>query len=301
MTEIRPRRSFYMPGSNARALEKAQTLPADVLILDLEDAVAPSAKAMARDQVVAAVVAQAFGRREVVVRINGLASEWGRDDLVAVAAAGPDAILLPKIADRDDIAIAQDLAETAGAPAATRLWAMMELPVAVLNPLAIARAGEESGSRLAAFVMGTNDLAKDTGMRLVAGRAPMLGWLDNSVAAARAMGLVVIDGVHNDFRDDVGLEAECEQGRDLGMDGKTLIHPNQLAICNRIFSPNPDEVPAARRVIAAFAVPENLDKAAIEIDGRMVELLHAEIAQRMVALADAIEALDVSETLANNH
>jgi len=291
--KTRTRRSaLYMPGSNARALEKARTLPADVLILDLEDAVAPVAKATARNQVAAAVADRAFGLREVVVRINGLDSEWGRDDLVAIAAAGPDAILVPKVASAEAVAVVQDLAEAAGAPALTRLWAMMELPVAVLDPLAIARAAEELGSRLAAFVMGTNDLAKETGMRLVAGRAPMLGWLANCVAAARTMNLVILDGVHNDFRDDAGLAAECEQGRDLGMDGKTLIHPSQLVTCNKVFSPSANEVDAAHRVIEAFARPENRGLAAIEVDGRMVELLHAEIAQRTVAMAEAIVAVE---------
>ena len=292
MIDIRPRRSvLYMPGSNARALEKARTLPADVLILDLEDAVAPAVKAAARSQVAAAVADRAFGLREVVVRINALDSDWGRDDLVAIAPAGPDAILVPKVSSADMIAIVQDLAEAAGAPAAMRLWAMMELPVAVLDPLAIARAAEATDSRLAALVMGTNDLAKETGMRLVAGRAPMLGWLANCVAAARAARLAILDGAYNDFRDDEGLAAECEQGRDLGMDGKTLIHPNQLATCNRVFSPSADEVETARRVIEAFAKPENRGLAAIEVDGRMVELLHAEIAQRTLAMAAAIGAL----------
>ncbi|MDA0262416.1 MAG: CoA ester lyase [Proteobacteria bacterium] len=293
MTAIRPRRSaLYMPGSNARALEKAKALPADVVILDLEDAVAPAAKNAARDQVAAAVGLRAFGPREVVVRINGLASEWGRADLLAIAAVGPDAILLPKVASADDVAVVQDLAEAAGIPDATRLWAMMELPIAVLDPLAIARAAEAAGSRLTAFVMGTNDLAKETGMRQVAGRAPMLGWLADCVAAARAVGLIIFDGVHNDFRDDAGLEAACEQGRDLGMDGKTLIHPGQLAICNRVFSPSATEVEDARRLIEAFAAPENAGKAAIAFNGGMAELLHAEIAQRTVALADAIAARD---------
>ena len=289
MTHPIPRRSvLYMPGSNPRALEKARTLAADVLILDLEDAVAPSAKSEARNRVVAAVEAQAFGPREVVVRINSLASEWGRADMLAVATAAPDAMLIPKVASVDDVAVVQDLVDAANTHSSMRLWAMMELPVAVLDPLAIARESEQHGSRFAAMVIGANDLAKETGMRQVPGRAPMLGWLADCVAAARVTGMAIIDGVYNDFRDDAGLTAECEQGRDLGMDGKTLIHPNQLAVCNRVFSPDSSEVEAARHLIQAFESPDNLDKAAIELDGRMVERLHAEIAQRTVALADAI-------------
>ena len=188
----------------------------------------------------------------------------------------------------------EDLLEAAGAPATTGLWAMMELSSAVLDPMKIASAAGVGAGRLAALVMGTNDLAKETGMRLVPGRAPMLGWLADCVAAARAAGLAILDGVHNDFRDDQGLAAECQQGRDFGMDGKTLIHPDQLAICNRVFSPSTEEVAAARRVIDAFERPENRGKAAIDVDGRMVELLHAEIASKIVSLAAAIAERDAA-------
>lgn len=289
---IRPRRSvLYMPGSNARALEKAPTLPADALILDLEDAVAPDAKDVARRQVAEAVAARGFGPREVVVRINALATRWGEEDLAAAAAAGPDAVLVPKVEDAEGVfEIGRRLARL-GAPATTAIWVMIETPRAVLDPLSIAAAREEeAGRRLACFVMGTNDLAKETRARLVPGRAPMLGWLANSVAAARALGLDVVDGVYNGLDDAAGFEAECVQGRDLGMDGKTLIHPSQIEPANRAFAPSEAEVAQARTLVAAFDAPENASKGALAIDGRMVERLHAEIARRTVALAEAITA-----------
>jgi citrate lyase subunit beta/citryl-CoA lyase len=289
---IRPRRSvLYMPGSNARALEKAKSLPADALILDLEDAVAPDAKELARRQVAEAVAARGFGPREVVVRINALASPWGEDDLAAAAAAAPDAILVPKVDDADGVfEIGRRLARLGAAPA-TQIWVMIETPRAVLDPLGIAAAKEEdAGRRLGCFVMGTNDLAKETRARIVPGRAPMLGWLAATVAAARAYGLDVVDGVYNALDDAAGLAAECAQGRDLGMDGKTLIHPNQIETANRLFAPDEAEVAAAAKIVAAFEAPENRAKGAISLDGRMVERLHADIARRTVALAEAIAA-----------
>jgi len=289
---IRPRRSvLYMPGSNARALEKARSLPADAVILDLEDAVAPDAKDLARRQVVEAVSAGGFGDREVVVRVNALAGPWGEDDLAAVAPVGPDAILVPKVDEAEGVfEVARRLGRL-GAPAHTQIWVMIETPRAVLDPYAIAAAKDEDlGRRLASFVMGTNDLAKETRARLVPGRAPMLGWLANSVAGARAFGLDIVDGVYNALDDAAGLEAECAQGRDLGMDGKTLIHPNQIEAANRVFAPGEAEVAAARAIVAAFEAPENRAKGAIAIGGRMVERLHADIAARTVALAEAIAA-----------
>jgi citrate lyase subunit beta / citryl-CoA lyase len=290
-TTVRPRRSvLYMPGSNARALEKARSLDADALILDLEDAVAPDAKDVAREQVKAAIRAGGFGRREVVARINGLETPWGEADLMAVAAAGPDAVLVPKVASPAHIARAAAMLKAAGAPDHTRLWAMMETPLAMLTAQAIASAAADPLNRLACFVMGTNDLAKDTRARLVPGRAPMLPWLQTSLAAARAYGLDIIDGVFNGLNDDAGFIAECEQGRDLGFDGKTLIHPNQIATANRVFAPSEEEVARARAIIVAFAQPENRDKGALQLDGRMVERLHAEMGQRIVAIADAIAA-----------
>ena len=222
-----------MPGSNARALEKARTLAADALILDLEDAVAPDAKDIAREQVVAAVKAGGFGRREVVVRINAPQTPWGKDDLAAVALAGPDAILLPKVSTPGDITLTARALRDLGAPERTRLWAMMETPTAILNADSIVRTALDPSSRLAVLVMGTNDIAKETRARLTPGRPSMLAYLSICIAAARAHGVDIVDGVYNDFSDEAGFRAECEQGRDLGMDGKTLIHPRQVEISQR--------------------------------------------------------------------
>ena len=285
---IRPRRSvLYMPGSNARALEKAHTLPADAVILDLEDAVAPDAKAQARELIVQALKQGGFGRREVLVRINGLDTAWWRDDL-AVAAAKPDAVLVPKISTPEQLREVAKHLVGVRAEADIRIWAMMETPLAMLNAREIAAAAREAGTRLAGFVMGTNDLAKDTRARLLPGRAPMLPWLMNCVAAARAFGIDILDGVYNDIGNAEGFAAECAQARDLGFDGKTLIHPQQIAPCNEAFSPTVEEVAWAQKIIAAFGLPENADKGVISIDGRMVERLHADMGRRTVAIADAI-------------
>jgi citrate lyase subunit beta / citryl-CoA lyase len=286
---VRPRRSvLYMPGSNARALEKARDLPADALILDLEDAVAPEAKAQARDAVFKALKNGGFGDREVLVRINGLDTRWWVEDLDVIAAAKPDAVLVPKISNPGQL---EDLAARIvdmGTDPHVRVWAMMETPLAMLNVGEIAAAALDSETRLAGFVMGTNDLAKDTRARLVPGRAPMLPWLMNCIAAARAYGLEILDGVYNDLGNAEGFAEECRQARDLGFDGKTLIHPRQIEPCNEAFSPSPQEVEAARKMIAAFELPENRDKGVVQIDGRMVERLHAEMAKQTVAIADAI-------------
>jgi citrate lyase subunit beta / citryl-CoA lyase len=283
---IRPRRSMlYMPGSNARAIEKARELPADGVILDLEDAVAPDAKAQARELIVRELQKGGFGSREVLVRINGLDTAWWRDDL-AVAAAGPDALLLPKVSTPEQL---RELARHfvgVRAEADVRLWAMMETPLAMLNARDIAAAALDPATRLAGFVMGTNDLAKETRARIAAGRAPMLPWLMNCVAAARAYGLAILDGVYNELGDADGFAAECRQARDLGFDGKTLIHPRQIGPCNAAFSPAPEEVAWARKVIAAFELPENADKGVLQIDGRMVERLHADMARGVVAIAE---------------
>jgi citrate lyase subunit beta / citryl-CoA lyase len=286
---VRPRRSvLYMPGSNARALEKARELPADGLILDLEDAVAPEAKAQAREAIVKSLQNGGFGDREVLVRINGLDTRWWVEDLNAVAQAKPDAVLVPKISNPGQL---QDLAARIvdmGTDPRIRVWAMMETPLAMLNVGEIAAAALDSETRLAGFVMGTNDLAKDTRARLVPGRAPMLPWLMSCVAAARAYGLDILDGVYNELGNTDGFAEECRQARDLGFDGKTLIHPKQIAPCNAAFSPAPEEVTAARKIIAAFDQPENDNKGVIQIEGRMVERLHADMARRTVAIADAI-------------
>jgi len=280
---IRPRRSvLYMPGSNARALEKARELPADALILDLEDAVAPDAKDMARTQVCDAVAARGFGRREVVIRVNAPSTPWGEADFAAAAAAAPDAILVPKVSTLQDLHRAEYL--MGGCAAA--LWAMVETPLAILNLAGLAGAG----GRLACFVMGTNDLVKELGAQHTPDRANLAAALGLSVAAARAHGLAAIDGVFNDIQDPAGFAQACRQARSFGFDGKTLIHPSQIGPCNDVFAPSADEIEAARRIIAAFALPENKGKGAIKLDGRMVELLHAESARRTVALADAIQA-----------
>lgn len=289
---IRPRRSvLYMPGSNARALEKARTIAADALILDLEDAVAPDMKETARTQVASAIAEGGYGPRELIIRINGLSTPWGEADLEAAAKAAPDAILVPKVSSAEDVAIIGRKLAALGCPESVKIWVMMETPLAMLNAGAIASAAASAdGKRLACFVMGTNDLAKETRARLVPGRLPMAGWLSTCVAAARAYGLDIVDGVYNDFNNLEGFAAECAEGRDFGMDGKTLIHPKQVEPCNEAFSPAEAEVEWAKKIIAAFDLPENRGKGAITVEGRMVELLHAEMARRTVAIAEAIAA-----------
>jgi citrate lyase subunit beta/citryl-CoA lyase len=279
-----------MPGSNARAIEKARTLPVDAIIFDLEDSVAPEAKATAREQVLAALTAGGFGAREAIVRINALDTPWWLDDISAVAKARPDAVLVPKVSTPGHL---EDVAERLvdiSADHRIRVWAMMETPLAVLNAREIAAAAADVETRLAAFVMGTNDLAKETRAKIAPGRAPMLPWLMNCVAAARAYGIDILDGVYNELGNAEGFAAECAQARDLGFDGKTLIHPQQIAPCNAAFSPSEEEVAWARKIIAAFDQPENASKGVLQIDGRMVERLHADMARRTVAIADAIQA-----------
>ena len=284
MPTARPRRSvLYMPGSNARALEKARGIAADALILDLEDAVAPDAKDVARAQVCDAVAARGFGKREVIVRVNALSTPWGEADIAAAIAARPDAILVPKVSATHDL---QQVEQRMGA-SGIALWAMIETPLAILNIAALAGAG----GRLACFVMGTNDLIKELRAQHTPDRANLSAALGLSVAAARAHGLAAIDGVFNDIQDADGFARQCRQARSFGFDGKTLIHPSQVEPCNAVFAPSAEEVAAARQVIAAFDLPENKGKGAIKLDGRMVELLHAEIARRTVALAEAIAAL----------
>jgi citrate lyase subunit beta/citryl-CoA lyase len=284
----RPRRSaLYLPASNARAIEKARGLACDVVILDLEDAVAPEAKPQARIQAMEAVRAGGFGRREVVIRCNGLDTPWGADDLAMAAEAGPDAVLAPKVGGPADIA-AYDAA-LAKAPEHTRLWAMIETCAAVLDLKAIASARQ---GRLDAWALGLNDLAKEMRGRQTADRAPVLGILGLAVAAARAYGLTILDSVYNDLENPEGFEAICRQGGDLGFDGKTLIHPSQIAPCNRLFSPDPAEVAWARSVITAFADPANAGKGALRVENRLAERLHLTQGEQLVALADAIAAAD---------
>ncbi len=285
--DFRPRRSaLYMPGSNARALEKAKTLDADVVIFDLEDAVAPEAKAEARAQIVEAVKGGGYGSREVVVRINAPDTEWAKDDVAAMVAAGPDALLVPKVSRPEDLEAVEGLI---GPQSKLALWAMIETPLAILNVGEIAASAQRPGGRLKCFVLGTNDLAKDTGAELDGNRSAALYWLSATVTAARAYGIDVLDGVYNNFKDLDGLKRESEHGRMLGMDGKTLIHPGQIEIVNGVFSPAEADVAWARQILAAFEEPENQGKGVIKIDGKMVELLHAEMAKRTVAIADAID------------
>jgi citrate lyase subunit beta/citryl-CoA lyase len=287
MNPVRPRRSaLFVPGSNARALEKARTLPADAILIDLEDAVAPAAKEEARRQAVAAVGAGGWGRREVVLRVNGAATPWGADDLAAAARSGVDAVLLPKVSDPEEVRAAERDLHAAGAPATLALWAMIETPRGVLRIAEIAGATR----RLAALVAGTSDLVKDLGARHTPGRVEVLTSLSLVVLGARAAGLVALDGVHLDLQDDAGFEAACRQGRDLGFDGKTLIHPRTVDAANRAFTPDPEEVARARRIIAAHEQAEARGQGVVVVEGRLVEGLHVEAALRLVALAEAVAA-----------
>lgn len=285
----RPRRSaLYMPGANARALEKARSLDADCVILDLEDAVLPDAKIEARAAVCAAV-AQGFGNSETIIRINALSTPWGGDDLDAAQSAEPDAILVPKIDSAEDIAKIHDwMTDCAPCSDIPALWVMIETPLAVLNIAAIAAMAKTTN--LAGFVMGWNDLAKD--MRAIAtpDRQAFQPFMAMAVAAARAHGLIVLDGVFNDIGNEAALEAECEQARIFGFDGKTLIHPSQLDAANRIFAPDAEALAQARDVIAAFDDPANQGKGVLKVNGRMTELLHRDSARELVAMAEMIAA-----------
>jgi citrate lyase subunit beta / citryl-CoA lyase len=291
MTAIRPRRSvLFMPGSNARALEKARVLPVDGIIIDLEDAVAPDAKGAARAQVVAAVRQGGFGHREVVIRVNGPDTPWSEDDIAAAADAGADAILVPKVSDAETLTALGHRLRRIKTPDSLRVWAMIETPLAILHCEELARVARDGIARLDCLVMGTNDIAKETRARQVPGRWPMLPHLVMAIAAARAHGLDILDGVYNAIGDEAGFRAECEQGRDLGFDGKTLVHPNQLGVANEIFAPTEAELSEARAIIAAFKRPENAGKGVIALEGRMVERMHADMAGRTIALAEAIAA-----------
>ena len=289
---IRPRRSLlFMPGSNARALEKARNLAADCLILDLEDSVAPDAKAQAREQIAQAVQAKGFGKREILIRTNSLDTSWWSDDSAMAVAVEPDGILVPKISTVDDLdKIGARLSEL-GAPASVKVWAMIETARAVLDADKLAAASKDSETRLAGFVFGPNDISRETRIRMQPGRAAMIPMITHCILATRAHGLEILDGPYSDFSNVDGFAAECAQGRDLGFDGKTLIHPGQIDACNAIFTPPAEEVAEGRKIIAAFERPENASRGAIQLDGRMVERLHADMAKRTIAIADAIAAM----------
>jgi citrate lyase subunit beta/citryl-CoA lyase len=273
-----------MPGSNERALEKAKTLPADALIFDLEDAVAPDVKAAARQQVCEAVRTGEYGRRERIVRVNGLATLWGPEDLAAVARCGADAILLPKVESAELVRQAWEVLVAHGAPAHLALWCMLETPLGILHAEAIAA----SHPQVATLVMGTSDLVTDLHARHTRERLPLLTSLELCVLAARAYGLTVLDGVHLDLEDDAGFAAVCHQAVELGFDGKTLIHPRTIATANAIFSPTPDDVTRARTIMTAHAQALAAGRGVVLLEGRLIENLHVAEARRVVALAEAI-------------
>lgn len=288
---IRPRRSaLYMPASNIRAMEKARSLPCDVVILDLEDAVAPEAKAEARANAVAAVKAGGFGHREVVIRVNALGTPWAEADLAAAAASGVDAILAPKVGDAETVRLYHRA--MAVAPATTGFWAMVETSRAIFRLDAIAEA--MAAARPGAFVLGTNDLAKEMGAKLTVERAPFVGMMALAVAAAKGHGLAILDGVYNAFEDEAGLVRQCAEARAYGFDGKTLIHPRQVEAANRGFSPDAAEIAWAEAAVAGFAAPGNAGKGAIRVGGEMVERLHLDQAHAILAMAGLARTSDPS-------
>ena len=286
--DYRPRRSvLYLPASNERALAKARTLSVDALILDLEDAVAPDAKETARENACAAARSGEYGRRELTIRVNALGTQWHDEDLAAAAAAGPDAIVVPKVNSAEEVRALALAMEQAGAPDRTRLWAMVETPVAVLHAEEIARASD----RLGCLVLGTNDLLKELGATVVPGRQPLAVALSLVLLAGRAAGIAVVDGVYNDVSDADGFRAEARAGREMGFDGKTLIHPGQVGPCNEVFAPSEQQVADARAVIEAFEGAAAAGRGVVTLDGRLIEQLHVDTAHRVLATAAAIAAL----------
>jgi citrate lyase subunit beta/citryl-CoA lyase len=291
----RPRRSvLYMPGSNARALEKAKSLPADGLILDLEDAVAPDAKELARRQVCEMVQGGGYGMRELIIRVNGLATPWGYGDIAAASRTGADAILLPKVESADAIRHMEAIMKANGAPEGMAIWAMMETPRSVLESQRIA----ESSARMTCLVMGTSDLAKELDCAHTHERLPFITSLSLCMLAARASGLAIVDGVYLDLKDDSGFEYACRQGAELGFDGKTLIHPNQIAACNRVFTPRAEDVEWSRKIIAAHSAAAARGEGVAVVDGKLIENLHVESAQRLVKMAEAIEQMQAAPAAA---
>lgn len=286
---IRPRRSpLFMPGSNARAIEKARSLPADGIILDLEDSVAPDAKQVARDQISREIAKGGFGRCELLIRVNHLQSPWWQDDFAMAVKANPDGILVPKILGPEDLTTIAHKLDELGADPGLRVWVMIETPLAVVKINEIASRALDKTTRLEAFVIGPNDIALETRIRMLPGRAAMVPMFTNIVLAARAYGVEILDGPYSDFSNALGFAQECAQARDLGFDGKTLIHPSQIEAANAAFTPSADELARAREIIAAFDRPDSAGKGAINLNGQMVERLHAEMARRTIAISDAI-------------
>ena len=289
----RPRRSMlYMPGSNARALEKARALPADSLILDLEDAVAPDAKELARKQVCEAVTAGGFGMREILIRVNALSTRWGYEDIAMAAKSGADGLLLPKVESADAIRHMEAIMRANNAPESMRIWAMMETPRSILESQRIA----ESTPRMEGLVMGTSDLAKELDCAHTHERLPFMVSLGLCLLAARAAGLAILDGVYLDLNDETGFEFACRQGHELGFDGKTLIHPKQIGPCNKVFTPKAEDVAWSRKIIEAHAAAAARGEGVVVVDGKLIENLHVESARRVVGMADAIAAMEMTNT-----
>jgi citrate lyase subunit beta/citryl-CoA lyase len=294
-TDIRPRRSvLYMPGSNTRALEKGRALPADALILDLEDAVAPDAKDSGRANIAAALAEGGYGAREILLRVNGLETVWGRDDLVALARAGADGIVLPKVESADTVRKSIAILDAAGGPSDLAIWCMIETPLGVLRAEEIALASPRVGG----FVMGTSDLAKELHCLHTPRRLPFMTSLNHVILVCRAFGLAALDGVHLDLDDDDGFEESCRQGLELGFDGKTLIHPKTIAVANEIFGPSAREIEQSRAIIAAFEDARAAGNGVVVLDGKLVENLHVDNARRILALADAIKSLSMDSAAA---
>lgn len=289
----RPRRSMlYMPGSNARALEKARTLPADSLILDLEDAVAPDSKELARQQVCEAVKAGGFGLREIIIRVNALSTKWGYEDIAMASKSGANALLLPKVESADAIRHMESIMRANGASDSMTIWAMMETPRSILESQRIA----ESTPRMEGLVMGTSDLAKELDCAHTHERLPFMSSLGLCLLAARAAGLAILDGVYLDLNDETGFEFACRQGHELGFDGKTLIHPKQVGPCNKVFTPKPADVEWSRKIIQAHTDAAARGEGVAVVDGKLIENLHVESARRVVGMADAIAAMEAAHT-----
>lgn len=283
-----PRRSvLYMPAANDKALEKAKTLPTDAIIFDCEDSVSPEMKEIARGKAADAVRSGAYGRRELTIRVNSIDTEWFEDDVASAAAAGPSGVVVPKVNSADEVRMVEDLLDKGGASAETRIWAMIETPIAVENVIEIATASD----RLAVLVMGTNDLAKELHAGLVEGRHPLLWGLSRCINGARVADKIILDGVYNNVRDPEGFEAEVRQGVEMGFDGKTLVHPSQVEPTNAAFAPSEEELDYSRRVIEAFEAGIAEGRGVVTVDGKMIENLHVDNARRAVAIAEAVAAL----------